>query len=394
MASSKSSQSSFRRFLFWSHLITGVAVGIVIFILALTGALLTYEAQIKEMFEPRIEARAGQTAMLSADELIAIAAPAFPGRSASLSYDRDPSKPVEVRAGRRDVKLLDPYSGAFIEAPANPAQQFFHFVEDVHRSLSVGFDSWGADTIKAANLAFLFLIVSGAYLWLPRKWKWPFLKQRMVLSKMPTAKARDFNWHHVFSFWILIPLLAVVGTGVVFSYDWASKATYNSLGLEAPVHGKRPQPSRGSAGSSTSPTGPLVSYQSILETAQASQSDWTSISLTIPSNPNAKSVNVLVDRGNGKQASKETKLVISRESGEVEKVQGPEAPTASTQSLRRYIRFLHTGEVYGIIGQTLAGLASLASVLLVWTGFALAWRRLISPLFRPKAKPTITPMAS
>ena len=32
-------------------------------------------------------------------------------------------------------------------------------------------------------------------------------------------------------------------------------------------------------------------------------------------------------------------------------------------------------EVYGIVGQTIAGIASVAATVLVWTGLALTWRR-------------------
>ena len=42
---------------------------------------------------------------------------------------------------------------------------------------------------------------------------------------------------------------------------------------------------------------------------------------------------------------------------------------------RRWVRFLHTGEALGLAGQTLAGLASAAAALLVWTGLSLALRR-------------------
>ena len=38
-------------------------------------------------------------------------------------------------------------------------------------------------------------------------------------------------------------------------------------------------------------------------------------------------------------------------------------------------RFVHTGEYYGIVGQTVAGVASAAGVMLVWTGVSLALRR-------------------
>jgi uncharacterized iron-regulated membrane protein len=43
--------------------------------------------------------------------------------------------------------------------------------------------------------------------------------------------------------------------------------------------------------------------------------------------------------------------------------------------LRMYARFLHTGELFGLIGQTLAALCTLTTLILIWTGFALTFRR-------------------
>jgi uncharacterized iron-regulated membrane protein len=51
---------------------------------------------------------------------------------------------------------------------------------------------------------------------------------------------------------------------------------------------------------------------------------------------------------------------------------GAERPGRRARSISR---FLHTGEVLGLLGQTIAGLASLGGVVLVWTGLALTWRR-------------------
>jgi uncharacterized iron-regulated membrane protein len=45
------------------------------------------------------------------------------------------------------------------------------------------------------------------------------------------------------------------------------------------------------------------------------------------------------------------------------------------RKIRTWLRFLHTGEALGWPGQLLAGLVSLGATVLVWTGFALAWRR-------------------
>ena len=58
------------------------------------------------------------------------------------------------------------------------------------------------------------------------------------------------------------------------------------------------------------------------------------------------------------------------------------------QKMRGWLRFAHTGELGGVVGQTLAGVASLGGVFLVWTGLALAWRRLVGWLWR--RRPTVS----
>jgi len=46
------------------------------------------------------------------------------------------------------------------------------------------------------------------------------------------------------------------------------------------------------------------------------------------------------------------------------------------------VRGVHTGEALGPLGQVVAALACLAGVMLVWTGIALAWRRMMRTLER------------
>jgi uncharacterized iron-regulated membrane protein len=47
----------------------------------------------------------------------------------------------------------------------------------------------------------------------------------------------------------------------------------------------------------------------------------------------------------------------------------------SGRRFRTWLRFVHTGEYYGLAGQTVAGIASLGGVFLVYTGITLALRR-------------------
>jgi hypothetical protein len=45
--------------------------------------------------------------------------------------------------------------------------------------------------------------------------------------------------------------------------------------------------------------------------------------------------------------------------------------------VRSILRFAHTGEVLGSLGQTIAGLVTLGAVFLVYTGLALTLRRFL-----------------
>jgi uncharacterized iron-regulated membrane protein len=79
-------------------------------------------------------------------------------------------------------------------------------------------------------------------------------------------------------------------------------------------------------------------------------------------------------------------LTLNTSDASLVRLTPPPAPGPTAQSpgqrARVWFRFAHTGEQYGIVGQTLAGLASLAACFLAYTGLALAWRRLITPLLR------------
>jgi uncharacterized iron-regulated membrane protein len=67
-------------------------------------------------------------------------------------------------------------------------------------------------------------------------------------------------------------------------------------------------------------------------------------------------------------------MTIDRTSGDVVRIEAFDEQSAGRR-LRSFLRFAHTGEYFGLAGQTIAGIASLGGVVLVWTGLALALRR-------------------
>jgi uncharacterized iron-regulated membrane protein len=279
----------------------------------------------------------------------------------------------------------------------------------------------------ASNLAFLFLILSGLYLWLPRIWNWAAFKTRLKFNAQAgSGKARDFNWHHVFGIWSAIPLVVVVATATVFSYPWANDLVYLSVGdagrdargratqaragmpeveqrreqLPGAVAEQPPQRAGGS-GSSGQPEPVAVQngtaidrlgYDALLARA-AAHGEWRTLTLNIPADADAPTVRIGIDEGNGGQPSLRHNLTLDASTGAVESW-APFSSQPTGQKARSWIRFLHTGEALGLVGQTIAGLVSFTSILMVWTGLALAWRRLIQPLFRRTKAVTTTPSAA
>lgn len=369
---------SFRKSLFWAHLVAGVAAGLFILLMSVTGVLLTYEAQIQAWADRYEIAATG--APLPADRLAEIALAETDMRAGALVFANDPGAAVTATVGREGKLHIDPYSGEALGAGATGVADFFHSVTALHRWLSLsGRTETGGALIALANLVFMFLLLSGVWLWLPRIWRWGMLKTKILFRRRyPDSRARDFAWHHVFGFWAVIPLFVIVLSGVVISYPWASNALFAAYG-EAPPE-RLGRPGGGAAGPMAPPEG-SAGLQRALETAKAHDPDWARITLTLPKDAGAATLAAMVDTGTGRQPARQTTLQIARDSGAVTAAAGMAERTPGTRA-RIWMRFVHTGEYYGLIGQTIAGLASLAAAVSVYTGLALSWRRLILPLLR------------
>jgi uncharacterized iron-regulated membrane protein len=219
----------------------------------------------------------------------------------------------------------------------------------------------------------LFLLVSGAYLWLPKMMRWPQFRERIRFARRyRTSKNRDFYWHHIFAAWSFVPLLVIIVTAVVISFDWAHDVL---TGIAGDSPGR---PANVVVAESPSAS-ERMRLDELLQRATAESESWNSIAVIMPS-ADSRSVAFSVDAGSGRQPQKRTTMVLDAYTGNVISLSGFSDQAAKSRAIATN-RFLHTGEWFGVVGQTIAGLVSFATLFMVWTGFALAWRRLISPLF-------------
>jgi uncharacterized iron-regulated membrane protein len=209
---------------------------------------------------------------------------------------------------------------------------------------------------------------------MPKRWTWQHLKPVTLFRGGLSGKARDFNWHNVFGLWCAVPLFFVVLAGVVISYPWAGNLAYRLVGSEPP---KQQGPPRGGAQAKAVMASGL---QSSWTAAEQSVFDWRTITMRLPVSEGAPLL-FTVDAGYAGQPQKRITLTINRHTAKIEKSEGF-ANLDSGRRLRTWLRFVHTGEYYGLVGQTVAGIASAGGAFLVWTGIALALRRFRSWLAR------------
>ena len=379
---------SFRTVLFWIHLAVGAAAGIVIFIMSVTGVALTYEKHVIEWADRAAwSSPATASSHLAPEGIIAAAAAARPGQAViglTLRADRD--APATVTFDGNTALLVDPYTAAIIGEPPTAWRSFFRTMTVWHRYIALEGASrtTGKAITGAANLGFLFLVVSGLYLWFPRVWTWIQFRNVLWFRRGLSSKARDFNWHNAIGFWSCVPLAVIVAGVVPISYSWGNSLVYRMAGDTAP-----PTAPAAARPAEHKPqmyviNGLDASWQAAIAEVPA----WRTISTRFATSEKAPIV-LTVDEGYAGQPQKRRTLSLDRATVTVVKNEGFEHLSPGRR-MRSWLRFAHTGEIYGLTGQTVAGLASLGGAFLVYTGIALAVRRSVAWLKRGKAaKPAV-----
>ena len=388
-----------RSVFFWVHLVAGTAAGLVIFILSLTGAALAFKPQILRYVDTAgFHIQDDGRRPLEASALIDAFRTARPtSEIGAITVASGPTQPASIRSGASTF-YLDPYTGDVLGESSTSAEQMFRSLENWHRWLAMQGD--GRDTGRAivgvANVVFLLLAASGLYLWWPRGWTMRHLRPIVWFRKTSTGKARDFNWHHVAGLWSLPMIVVMTLTGVLMSYPSLNARLQQAVGGAAqgggPERGgpgggeRRPGgrgPGRPDMRGGSAESAPVAIDASLIDKAvaeaQSRDAEWNTISVELPRSAGG-AVTASIADSRATLASR-SQLSLDGKSGEVTRWQPASAP-ALAQRVRMWVRFGHTGEQWGIAGQTVAAVSCLGGVLLVWTGFALAIRRALSAMTR------------
>ncbi|MYA33920.1 MAG: PepSY domain-containing protein [Gemmatimonadales bacterium] len=378
-----------RTVIFWLHLTVAAAAGVVILMLAATGVVLSLEETVTGLAERRYLVTAPDGAERLPPEGVALAA----GLAAtSLSYRSDPRAPVRVQAGQDDYARVDPYTGRVLATGPGALERFFEGAHNWHRwfNVSGGSVRRARAVTGAVNVAFLFLLLTGPILWVPRPVTRRSLAQALLLRPRAKGAKRDLNWHAAVGIWSVLPLALIAATGVATSYPAVGDKVYPVVGAAVPA-GAWPVGSasarmrldgeevdgeevEGTAISEDAARGSGPDLRAVLAAAEAWVPEWRTLILHLP-RPTEPEVRVEVRGGRAGQPHRTGFLTLDAATGGARAWESFADDTPARRA-QQFLRYAHTGEYWGLPGQLLAGLFSLAAALMVWTGLSLAVRRL------------------
>jgi uncharacterized iron-regulated membrane protein len=372
-----------RKTIFWLHLGSGLTAGLIVAIMSATGATIAFESELLGWVDRDVRTVSvlDNAKPLSFDQLDSAVKQQRPNlKVTNRVVPRDPDQAYEFRAGREGLVYVNPYTGTVAEPKSKGAHDVLHVFEDWHRWL--GREGEGRATGRLitgiANIAFLFLCVTGVYMWWPRSWSPKAWRPAVWFVGRLKGRARDFNWHNVFGCWSAIILLVIVTSGVVMSFGWANRLVFALAGEEPPQRGAGVPPGPPIKVPSPEVGQQLLTRDVVLKKVAEQFPSWKSIAFDSGQQPKDASVirplSVVVVEPALFQARGRTQLSIDPYRGDVLQKLGF-ADRSPGARARVWLRFLHTGEAFGLTGKLVATIATLGSLFLVYTGFALAYRR-------------------
>jgi uncharacterized iron-regulated membrane protein len=224
----KKDRSLFYRISAWLHLWLGLVTGIVVVIVSITGAILTFEDELRMLLQPYQKVQDHGKPFLPPSTLAAIAKNEYKtkGVSAVIYRGRDKSVIIPWYGDRKNylVNYLDPYTGKPLHSqPLN--SDFYRIMIEGHYQLWLP-RNIGQPVVAYSTLIFVITLITGLVLWWPKKWTKATKEQSFFIRTKGTLKRLNYDLHNVLGFYALIIAMILGLTGMVFGMQWFSNSVY------------------------------------------------------------------------------------------------------------------------------------------------------------------------
>ncbi|NGM63358.1 PepSY domain-containing protein [Sphingobacterium sp. SGG-5] len=215
--SERAKESIIKRINDWFHLWVGIATGIPILLISLTGCLLVFEQEITEWSRPwwRIE-NLGAEHLLPPSQIRQRVQHQLPHVEFRKFWYYGDDAPVKITPENSDSLIfVNPYNGQVLAMVDH--ENLFHFIEEGHVSLWLPHDI-GHQVVSWSTVIFTFLLITGLVLWWPKKWNKRHTKQAFAINWKAKWKRINYDLHNVLGFYSLLLALLMAFTGLIMGF--------------------------------------------------------------------------------------------------------------------------------------------------------------------------------
>ncbi len=373
------------------HLILGLSAGFILLIVGFTGAMLSFEKEILNLInKDTFKVVAQEQGKLSTKELLEKFQEQKPQskiNSITFSSSNDNSSMINVAGSGENARkgvtyYVNPYTAEIL--PEVSGQIFFKTVESIHRRLLL--DDFGKQVVGISVICLLFLMFSGIYIYYPRLKK--SFSQSLKLNFQSKGRFFLSNLHSVIGMWVIPFYLVASLTGLYWSYEWFNNSLHQITGVEKPKkqhmqHSQeqnKPQGDMKQKEPKAEMNAPQMTEKISFDDVSLAvdtfntliENKYSTATLRFPQKGTVYSFSYIALDASHERARNTLEFDIKTK--EISKHDKFEDKTL-IQQLMGSILPLHTGEYFGIVGQTLMFLASFMMPLFAVTGLMLYIKR-------------------
>lgn len=372
------------------HLWLSVPFGIIIALICFSGAMLVFEQEITQKIQKEIyfvEAQNRQP--LPADSLMLCATRQLPDSVSitglTIYPEPDRAWQLSLSKPKKAAAYINPYTGEL--TGKTKRLPFFSTMFRLHRWLLYSANPqggifWGKVIVGISTLAFVFVLISGIFIWWPRTRK--ALKTRLQICCNRGMKRFWYDLHVAGGMYALILLLAMALTGLTWSFKWYNNAFYTVFGVKTSQQSraKQPETEKGKPNSSQNGKGQGPQEDARLAKVRQSTCSWQRVyEQLVAENPEYRQIQLSKNTasvyfhhwGNQRAADRYT---FDAKSGQITE-ETPYASLDKSGKIRGWIYSVHVGEWGGMLTRVLTVLVALLGASLPLTGYYLWIARLL-----------------
>jgi uncharacterized iron-regulated membrane protein len=198
------------------HVYFGLLAGSFIFIMSLTGAILSFRYEIDRALNPELFNISGNGKFLTPGQIIEKVEKVH--RNWKIIFldasNRELNWPYTlIRKDSEDYIYVNPYSGE-ITGVRDYHKCFIGVVEHIHRYLLV--DDAGKYVTGISSLALAILLVTGLRMWIPKQLK--HLRARLTIDFSAGIKRLNWDIHNTLGFYFSPVIILIALTGFILTF--------------------------------------------------------------------------------------------------------------------------------------------------------------------------------